>query len=136
MNQTKFQRLLHCLMTKQERVLLSNSVCCNNPRQSQQESDHLMTSTASATASHCLCTRSRPSVNLSKELTNNSEQKYYLCEYQYEGEKWSFEIPAESWKDAQSRLARMAYGNVVGEIKAVLPVQLGILARLWIWITN
>jgi len=136
MNQTKFQQLLRYLKLKQIRWRSCNPACCDNPRQSQQESDHLTLSTANATASHCLCIGNRPSVNLSKELINSSEQKYYLCEYRYEGERWSFEITAKSWEDAEARLTRMAYGNVVGEVEAVLPVQLGLWAKLWVWARN
>ena len=55
------------------------------------------------------------------------KQKYYLCDYRYEGEKWCIEIPAESWEDAKARLKRIAHADVVGEVKATVPVQ----PRVW-----
>ena len=69
-----------------------------------------------------------------KERPDSSEQKYYLCEYSFEGNRYSLEIPAQSWKEAESRLRRISYGKVSGEIKAVLPVQLGWMARFIVWI--
>lgn len=59
-------------------------------------------------------------------MSNKSSQKYYLCDYQYEGETWCIEIPASSWEDAEARLKRLAYGRVVGEVKAVLPARLAL----------
>jgi len=69
-----------------------------------------------------------------KQSSNDSEQKYYLCDYRYEGETWCIEIPAESWEDAKARLKRMAYAEVVGEIKATFPVQLGVWVKVLIWL--
>jgi hypothetical protein len=74
------------------------------------------------------------SVKISKELSNDSEQKYYLCDYQYKGDRWWIEIPAESWEDAKARLERLAYGRVVGEIKATLPLQFVLWTQLLIWL--
>ena len=69
-----------------------------------------------------------------KERPNSSGQKYYLCEYSFEGNRYSLEIPAQSWEEAESRLRKISYGKVSGEIKAVLPVQLGWIASLIVWI--
>jgi hypothetical protein len=43
-------------------------------------------------------------------------------DYNYQGERWCIELPADSWEDAQERLRRLAYGQVVGEVKAVIPI--------------
>jgi hypothetical protein len=137
MNESKFQQLLHWLTLRLFGLRLDNPACCDNPRQSQQESDHLLLSNTNATHLQNLCTCNMSSVNLLKQSSNNSgqsKQKYYLCEYQYEGGRWSIEIPAESWEDAAARLKRLSYGKVVGEIQATLPVQFGLWAKLWVWL--
>jgi hypothetical protein len=71
-----------------------------------------------------------------KQSSNNNEQKYYLCDYQYEGETWCIEIAAESWEDAKARLKRIACAKVVGEVKAVVPVELGWFAKTIVFIKN
>jgi hypothetical protein len=53
---------------------------------------------------------------------NSSEYKIYLCDYRYEGHKWSIEIPATSFEDARKRLNALRYGEVVGELKLSLPI--------------
>jgi hypothetical protein len=104
-------------------------------QQSQQLFDHLKPSDASATRRLGLDKCSKP-LNDShrKERPNSSEQKYYLCEYSFEGNRYSLEIPAGSWKEAECRLRRISYGIVAGEIKATLPVQLGWMAKLVVWL--
>ena len=104
-------------------------------QQSQQLSDHLRLLTASAIRKFGLGKRNKPlNDSRRKEIPNSSEQKYYLCEYSFEGNRYSLEIPAQSWKEAESRLRRISYGKVSGELKAVLPVRLGWLAKLIIWV--
>jgi hypothetical protein len=136
MNTAKVQRLLRFLRLKQAGLHSDSPACCDTPLQSRQESDHWQPSSASAKHLKNPCTRNKSSVNPPKQFNNNTEQKYYLCEYQYESEIWCIEIPAESWEDAKARLQRMAYGRVIGEIKATLPSQLGLVARFWVWLKS
>lgn len=54
-----------------------------------------------------------------------SECKIYLCDYQYKGHKWSIEIPASSFKDAEQRLnalRTLRNGEIVGELKLSIPI--------------
>lgn len=131
------QRLLRWLRLRQFGSHSNNLACCDNPHQSQPGFDYSSPSIANATDVQNLDTRNKPLVNLSKQSSNNNrgnEQIYYLCEYSYEGEKWSIEIPAESWEDAKARLKRMAYAEVIGEIQATLPVEFGLWVKLWVWL--
>jgi hypothetical protein len=54
--------------------------------------------------------------------SNFSGYKIYLCDYQYDGYKWSIEIPATSFEDAEKRLKALRYGEVVGELKLSIPI--------------
>lgn len=54
--------------------------------------------------------------------SNSSGYKIYLCDYLYEGHKWSIEIPATSFEDARKRLIALRYGEVVGELKLSIPI--------------
>lgn len=139
MGLAKLQQLLRFPMWKRVRWHASNRSCCNNPRQNLRESDRLTLLSASATDSQSHDTHDMSFVNKMKQHSNSSKhskQKYYLCDYQYEGESWCIEIPAESWEDAQARLKRIAYGRIAGEIKATFPVQFGFWVKLWVWLKN
>lgn len=106
-------------------------------QQSQQLFDHLKLSVSSAIRKLGLDKRSKPlSDSQKEERPNLSEQRYYLCEYSFEGDGYCLEIPAESWKEAESRLRKISYGKVTGEIRAILPIQLGWLAKLVVWINQ
>jgi hypothetical protein len=135
-NVIRLQQFVQRLRTGQARSHFCNPACCNSPRQNQQLCDHSQPLSASAIDSESPCTGNKPSGFEKNQRPNDSEQKYYLCDYQYEGEKWCIEIPADSWQDAQARLSRLAYGRVVGEIKATIPASLGPLAKLWVWIAD
>lgn len=59
--------------------------------------------------------------------------KTYLCSYTYKGVRYSFEIQADSIKDADDRLyAITRFGIVDGELKATIPVP-SFLERLATW---
>lgn len=112
-----------------------NPVYSRNLQPNQQQSDHSKPSGASATEKLDPGKCNKPSKGTpSKRRTNNSEHKYYTCEYSYEGRRWSIELPATSWEDAEARLKRLAYGKVLGELKAIVPYELGWLARTWVWL--
>lgn len=55
--------------------------------------------------------------SLAKPQFNN-----YMIDYEYEGSKWSFEIPATSFEDAEARLQRAAmFGHVEGQVVMTMP---------------
>lgn len=53
---------------------------------------------------------------------NSSDHRIYLCDYTYQGHKWSVEIPATSFQDAQRRLNALKNGEIVGELKTSIPI--------------
>lgn len=109
----------------------------DNLQQSQQLFGHLRLLTANAIHKLGLDKRNKPlNDSQKKERPNSSEQKYYLCEYSFEGDRYSLEIPAKSWKEAEAKLRRIAYGHISGEIKAVIPVQIGWLAKVIVSLKN
>jgi hypothetical protein len=119
---TKTDKPEHLRSPEQARSHSNNPACCNNPPQNPQLSDHLTPSDASATESGRPCKRSKPWFKRLTRWPNDSEQKYYLVDYNYLGERWCIELPADSWEDAQARLRRLSCGRVTGEIKAVIPI--------------
>lgn len=67
-------------------------------------------------------------------LGNMPKEKTYLCDYSYAGSRWSIEIAATSFEDAEARLRALSKGQVAGEVKAVIPVGRAWISRLWKWI--
>lgn len=70
------------------------------------------------------------------KCSNSSQHKIYLCDYQYEGQKWSIEISATSFEDAGKRLSALKYGEIVGELKFSMPapIKQSWLTRLQQWL--
>lgn len=67
------------------------------------------------------------------ELTNLSEEKQertFLCDYSYAGSRWSVEIVATSFEDAEARLRALSRGKVAGEVQAVIPMPITWIGRL------
>ena len=58
-----------------------------------------------------------------------SKFKVYLVDYEYDGKKWTFDLPACSWKDAEARLASIMIAHVEGELWRTVPVRWGFLMR-------
>lgn len=112
--------------------------CCSNLRQNQQLSGHLQPSAANATAQNGLGKCSKPLDDFPhrNKQPDSSEQEYYLCEYSFEGDRYSLEILAKSWSEAEAKLRRMSYGKVVGKIDMVMPVQAGWIAKTLVWLKN
>lgn len=54
--------------------------------------------------------------------SNSTQYQIYLCDYQYDGHKWSVEIPATSFEDAQNRLKALSKGEIVGHLKLAISV--------------
>ena len=63
-------------------------------------------------------------------VKGNERWNSYLFDYGYDGESWSFEIPARSEQEAKERVEQLIGARYVGEIKLTLPARLGPLARL------
>lgn len=111
--------------------------CSDSPLQSQRLSAHLQPSTANATHLSGLHKRNKPSNDShKKERQNSNGQRDYLCEYSYEGKRWSLTIMAASQDDAEARLKRLAYGKVIGELKATIPVKYGWIAKAMVFLRN
>lgn len=67
---------------------------------------------------------------------NSNKPRNYLCEYSYQGSRWSIEIAASSLEDAEARLRQLAGGKVLGVTQAVIPVEFGWVARLSVFLRN
>ena len=52
---------------------------------------------------------------------NCTTYKIYLCEYRFEGETWSVEIPATSFEEAKLRMGALQHGNVAGVLMGSIP---------------
>lgn len=57
-----------------------------------------------------------------KVPSNSNNYKVYLCDYIYQGEKWSVEIQALSYKDAEDRMKAISKGEITGELVFSIPV--------------
>ena len=57
--------------------------------------------------------------------------KTYLVSYGYDGARWSLELKADSWEEAEARLGMLQYASVDGELKAKIPVP-----RLFDWFVH
>ena len=58
-----------------------------------------------------------------------NEFKVYLVDYDHDGKKWTFDLPARSWKDAEARLASIMTAHVEGELWRTFPARWGFLVR-------
>lgn len=56
-------------------------------------------------------------------INNNcTEYKTWLCEYQFDGEIYGFEISAKSLQEAKLRLQQISQGRVLGSLEGTLEV--------------
>jgi hypothetical protein len=60
----------------------------------------------------------------------------HLFQYSHRSATWSIEIEASSEQDALERLEQLQHARYLGVLKAKLPVELGIFARLFCWLQN
>lgn len=105
---------------------VSNLVDCSNSPQNQQSSDHLQHATANAIAKNDLDRLDKSSfnsspINKNKQLNYNTYKKF-LCDYNYQGKKWSIEIYAVSFEDAEARLTSIKYGQITGQVELEIPI--------------
>lgn len=62
--------------------------------------------------------------------------KRYLFEHQYEGNDYTFDVPADSLDEAKGRVLCMSTAKYVGELHAVVPAAIGPFVRLFVWWKN
>ncbi len=62
--------------------------------------------------------------------------KTYLIDYEYDGKQWMFELPAQSWQDAESRLASIMTAHVAGEGHWSFSGRMGFLVRPFVRLLN
>lgn len=60
----------------------------------------------------------------------------HLFTYRHRGKLWSLEIKADDEKDARDRLGRLAFASYNGVLVANVPLFLGPLVPLAVWIRN
>ena len=67
----------------------------------------------------------------------SDRERLYLFSYDFQGSRWSLEIPAKSAAEAQFRLAKMAAADYDGEVHMTIRIPTGpierLLARLGLW---
>ena len=56
-----------------------------------------------------------------EQLYNNNFQKY-MCVYTFNRSKWSINIYAKSWEEAEERLVAISKGSIEGEVEEEIPV--------------
>ena len=75
-------------------------------------------------------------------MISPSEEKWpiFLYSYRYKGKEWGFELPAEGFEDAQSRLAAIHYnGKLDGKLEGAIPASVpaaGLWVRLIVFVRN
>lgn len=74
--------------------------------------------------------------NSSEVPGNFSEEETYLCEYFYGGSRWSIDITANSYEEAEAKLRSLSRGKVIGVVKASIPAHLGWIAKLIVAVKN
>jgi len=62
--------------------------------------------------------------------------KTYLLTYQHEGAEWVVELKAASIQDARTRLGKLAFARLDGELIAKVPAEAGPLVKLAVWLRN
>ena len=60
----------------------------------------------------------------------------YLVDYDHDGRKWTLDLPARSWKDAEARLASIMMAHVAGELVCSIPASSGFFARPLVYLLN
>ena len=69
-------------------------------------------------------------------LFNMDEYKTFLVSYRHDGAHWTLKLKAKSIDDAQTRLGKLLYATVDGELIATIPASLGPLAIMATVIRN
>lgn len=64
------------------------------------------------------------------------DEKIFLVRYNHEGREWGLEIMARDFEDAETRLSRISYGSVDGELICKVPALAGPVASIVVWLRN
>jgi hypothetical protein len=64
----------------------------------------------------------------------SDRERLYLFSYEFQGSRWSLEIPAKSAAEAQFRLDRMAAAKYDGEVHLSVHIPTGLVGRLFAWL--
>lgn len=64
----------------------------------------------------------------------NRQTKKFCCSYHHDGAEWALDIDAYDWADAESRVSKLGYLRLDGELMGV--VSCGWIARLVCWVKN
>lgn len=67
---------------------------------------------------------------------SHDDFRTFLFSYRYEGAEWCFEIKAKDAQDAKARIAKLPFAKYDGELAAVVPVSVGWLAKLYVFVRN
>jgi hypothetical protein len=62
--------------------------------------------------------------------------KTYLVSYRHDGAEWVVELKAASEQDARSRLGKLVYGKISGELVATIPAHAGWFAKAIVFLRN
>jgi len=62
--------------------------------------------------------------------------KKFLTSYHHDGSEWSLTIDAYDWADAESRVKKLGYLRLDGELMATIPAKLGWLVKITCAIRN
>jgi len=60
----------------------------------------------------------------------------YLFTYRHDGAEWTLEIKARDIHDAKERLKALPFARYDGELIAKVPVSLGPLMKVAVWLRN
>jgi len=72
-------------------------------------------------------------------MSDKDKFKTFIGSYRYQGRSWGFEILAQNLEDAEARFAAMHWGQIDGELMAVIPAGVpgtGIVPRFICWLKN
>jgi hypothetical protein len=75
-------------------------------------------------------------MSINSLVKSNERWNSYLFDYGYDGESWSFEIPARTEQEAKERVEQLTNAKYLGEIKLTVPGQYGLLVRLLCRVRN
>lgn len=133
-------RLRHWMKTLPTQSRQDSLGSYSNSLRSLQLCDHLRPSDSSAKDAAGLGRRNTSlvrSTQVQRYYQDSSDYKKYLCEYIYGDSRWSVEIWAKSYPEALSRLKAIGSdGKILGIVHAEVPVDLGWITQLWVWLGN
>jgi hypothetical protein len=66
----------------------------------------------------------------------SSQYQTYLFTYRHDGAEWTLEIKARDVRDAKERLRALSFARYDGELIAKVPVSLGPLMKMAVWLRN